>query len=273
MALPAPFTTWQHLRSFSALTFTPYSTHSYILAGWIISASELITPQIVTTGVIGKLLEWLQVGGTDSLRHNNRDTSNHRQLFDPRKHNPILFSTAQAQKPASKSSSNYAFISSISSYTQSVVLQISHSRLVPLMDRPYHCLYSITNRVMSPRQMHSQISSRSLSQYLPWRRNFLLIQVQTCPHRHHTWISFHVIALRACEQCAWIRCRLQFVHGTRVLTPPVTVPILRSGMECNYLDARKAHTSCWSPRSLTTLMMYTFILLFLLTRILISQLL
>jgi len=49
----------------------------------------------------------------------NRDASQHRQLFDPGKHDPVSFSAAQARKPAPKSSGDYA--SSVSSYTQSVV--------------------------------------------------------------------------------------------------------------------------------------------------------
>jgi protein SMG6 len=57
----------------------------------------------------------------DSSRHNNRDASNHRQLFDPRKHDPVSFSAAQARKPAPKSSGDYASVSSVSSYAQSVV--------------------------------------------------------------------------------------------------------------------------------------------------------
>ena len=55
----------------------------------------------------------------DSSRHNNRDASQHRQLFDPRKHDPLSFSAAQARKPAPKSSGDCA--SSVSSYAPSVV--------------------------------------------------------------------------------------------------------------------------------------------------------
>ena len=55
----------------------------------------------------------------DSSKHNNRGASNHRQLFDPRKDDPVSFSAAQARKPAPKSSGDYA--SSVSSYAQSVV--------------------------------------------------------------------------------------------------------------------------------------------------------
>ena len=55
----------------------------------------------------------------ESSRHNNRDASQHRQLFDPRKHDPLSFSAAQARKPAPKSSGDYA--SSVSSYAPSVV--------------------------------------------------------------------------------------------------------------------------------------------------------
>jgi protein SMG6 len=57
----------------------------------------------------------------DSSRHNNRDASQHRQLFDPRKHDPVSFSAAQARKPAPKSSGDHASVSSVSSYAQSVV--------------------------------------------------------------------------------------------------------------------------------------------------------
>jgi hypothetical protein len=54
----------------------------------------------------------------DSPRH-NRDESQRRQLFDPKKHDPVSFSAAQARKPAPKSSGDYA--SSVSSYAPSVV--------------------------------------------------------------------------------------------------------------------------------------------------------
>jgi hypothetical protein len=57
----------------------------------------------------------------DASRHNNRDASQHRQLFDPKKHDPVSFSAAQARKPAPKSSGDYASVSSVSSYAQSVV--------------------------------------------------------------------------------------------------------------------------------------------------------
>lgn len=56
----------------------------------------------------------------DASRH-NRDASQHRQLFDPRKHDPVSFSAAQARKPVPKSSGDYASVSSVSSYAQSVV--------------------------------------------------------------------------------------------------------------------------------------------------------
>jgi protein SMG6 len=56
----------------------------------------------------------------DASRH-NRDASQHRQLFDPRKHDPVSFSAAQARKPAPKSSGDYASVSSVSSYAHSVV--------------------------------------------------------------------------------------------------------------------------------------------------------
>jgi protein SMG6 len=56
----------------------------------------------------------------EAPRH-NRDASQHRQLFDPRKHDAMSFSTAQARKPAPKSSGDYASVSSVSSYAQSVV--------------------------------------------------------------------------------------------------------------------------------------------------------
>jgi hypothetical protein len=58
----------------------------------------------------------------DSSRHNhNRDASQHRKLFDPRKHDPLSFSAAQARKPVPKSSGDYASVSSVSSYAQSIV--------------------------------------------------------------------------------------------------------------------------------------------------------
>ena len=50
-----------------------------------------------------------------------RDASQHRQLFDPRKHDPVSFSAAQARKPAPKHSGDYASVSSVSSYTNSIV--------------------------------------------------------------------------------------------------------------------------------------------------------
>jgi protein SMG6 len=56
----------------------------------------------------------------EASRH-NRDASQHRQLFDPRKHDAMSFSAAQARKPAPKSSGDYASVSSVSSYAQSVV--------------------------------------------------------------------------------------------------------------------------------------------------------
>ena len=53
-----------------------------------------------------------------SSRH--RDASQHRQLFDPRKHDAVSFSAAQARKQAPKSSGDYASVSSASSYAPSV---------------------------------------------------------------------------------------------------------------------------------------------------------
>jgi protein SMG6 len=50
----------------------------------------------------------------------HRDASQHRQLFDPRKHDPVSFSAAQARKPAPKSSDDWASVSSASSCTHSV---------------------------------------------------------------------------------------------------------------------------------------------------------
>ncbi|KAI0262907.1 hypothetical protein BC834DRAFT_889594 [Gloeopeniophorella convolvens] len=52
-----------------------------------------------------------------------RDASQHRQLFDHRKHDPVSFSAAQARKPVPtpKSSGDYASVSSASSYAHSVV--------------------------------------------------------------------------------------------------------------------------------------------------------
>ncbi len=55
----------------------------------------------------------------DSSR--NRDASQHRQLFDPRKHDPVSFSAAQARKPTPKNSGDYASVSSVSSYANSVL--------------------------------------------------------------------------------------------------------------------------------------------------------
>ncbi|KAI9455599.1 hypothetical protein BJY52DRAFT_638264 [Lactarius psammicola] len=55
----------------------------------------------------------------DSSR--NRDATQHRQLFDPRKHDPVSFSAAQARKPAPKHSGDYASVSSVSSYANSIV--------------------------------------------------------------------------------------------------------------------------------------------------------
>jgi hypothetical protein len=55
----------------------------------------------------------------ESSRH--RDASQHRQLFDPRKHDAVSFSAAQARKQAPKSSGDYASVSSASSYTPSLV--------------------------------------------------------------------------------------------------------------------------------------------------------
>jgi protein SMG6 len=60
-----------------------------------------------------------------SSRH--RDASQHRQLFDPRKHDPVTFSAAQARKPAPKSSGDYASVSSTSSYTVSSNFTLSSS--------------------------------------------------------------------------------------------------------------------------------------------------
>ncbi|KAN0119025.1 hypothetical protein V8E52_004797 [Russula decolorans] len=68
----------------------------------------------------------------------NRDASQHRQLFDPRKHDTVSFSSAQARKPAqnrpvttlpslpfpltpTRSSGDYPSVSSVSSYAHSVV--------------------------------------------------------------------------------------------------------------------------------------------------------
>lgn len=56
---------------------------------------------------------------TDVPRH-NRDASQHRQLFEPRKHDAMSFSAAQARKLAPKSSGDYASVSSASSYAPSV---------------------------------------------------------------------------------------------------------------------------------------------------------
>jgi hypothetical protein len=46
------------------------------------------------------------------------------QLFNPRKHDPVSFSTAQARKPAQKSSGDYTSVSSVSSYAHLVVPSI-----------------------------------------------------------------------------------------------------------------------------------------------------
>ena len=50
-----------------------------------------------------------------------RDATQHRQLFDPRKHEPVSFSVAQARKPTPKNSGDYASVSSASSYANSIV--------------------------------------------------------------------------------------------------------------------------------------------------------
>jgi hypothetical protein len=42
---------------------------------------------------------------------------------------------------------------------------------------------------------------------------------------------------------------MTIAHGTRVLTASDGANSLERH-ECNYLDARKAHASCWSPHSL-----------------------
>ncbi|KAF8469313.1 hypothetical protein DFH94DRAFT_812796 [Russula ochroleuca] len=55
----------------------------------------------------------------DSSRHNNRDASNHQQLFDPRAHDPVSFSSAQVRKLPPKSSGDYASAPSVSSYVVS----------------------------------------------------------------------------------------------------------------------------------------------------------
>ena len=57
----------------------------------------------------------------ESSRPHHRDASQHRQLFDPRKHDPVSFSAAQARKPAPNSSGDHGSVSSVSSYTHSVV--------------------------------------------------------------------------------------------------------------------------------------------------------
>jgi len=54
----------------------------------------------------------------DSSR--NRGASQHRQLFDPRKHDPVFFSAAQARKPTPKHSGDYASVS-VSSFANSIV--------------------------------------------------------------------------------------------------------------------------------------------------------
>ena len=59
------------------------------------------------------------LGLPQTPRDNNRDTSQHWQLSDPGKHDPLSFSAAQAWKPVPKSSGDYA--SSVSSYAPSVV--------------------------------------------------------------------------------------------------------------------------------------------------------
>ncbi|KAH9171504.1 hypothetical protein EDB89DRAFT_1108247 [Lactarius sanguifluus] len=51
----------------------------------------------------------------------NRDAAQSRQLFDPRKHDAVAFSAAQARKPAPKHSGDYASVSSVSSYANSIV--------------------------------------------------------------------------------------------------------------------------------------------------------
>ena len=56
----------------------------------------------------------------ESSKPHHCDASQHMQLFDLRKHNPVSFSTAQARKPAPKSSGDYGSVSSASLYTHSV---------------------------------------------------------------------------------------------------------------------------------------------------------
>lgn len=56
----------------------------------------------------------------DTSRHRDAP-SQPRQLFDPRKHDAVSFSAAQARKQAPKSSGDYGSVSSASSYTHSVV--------------------------------------------------------------------------------------------------------------------------------------------------------
>ncbi|KAH9057140.1 hypothetical protein EDB83DRAFT_2390413 [Lactarius deliciosus] len=51
----------------------------------------------------------------------NRDAAQSRQLFDPRKHDAVAFSAAQARKPTPKHSGDYASVSSVSSYANSIV--------------------------------------------------------------------------------------------------------------------------------------------------------
>jgi len=57
-----------------------------------------------------------------SSKPHHRDASQYRQLFNPHKHDPVLFSAAQAWKPAPKSSGDHGSVSSASSYTHSVIL-------------------------------------------------------------------------------------------------------------------------------------------------------
>jgi hypothetical protein len=108
----------------------------------------------------------------DASRHNH-DASQHRQLFDPRKHDPVSFSAAQARKPATTPPSHPFLLTPTRSSRQ-----ISHFRLARLMDPPRRLRFLITtNPATSRKRMRFRTSSRSsIATSLIWRRNFSLIR-------------------------------------------------------------------------------------------------
>jgi hypothetical protein len=75
---------------------------------------------------------------------NNRDASQHRQLFDPRKHNPVSFSGAQARKQVPKSSGDYVLSLPFPSTPTRSFRQISPFCLARQIDPPHHLRFLIT---------------------------------------------------------------------------------------------------------------------------------